>query len=294
MCLLEKRLLISLSTQAIPNYALGLKNKLPPRCPESIFKDGYFELMDAGMSLNLPLIPLLRKGRDVDIIVCFDASADVKQENWLSAVDGYVKQQGIRGWPVGAGWPKKHDETKQVLEATGAESAQQAAGKIAEARERQRSAPEGDNSTDKKDEDSHQSDEDLSYCNVWVGTTKEPPIGSEPPISRRIQPGSEWMLSDLDAGITVVYFPLMKNPKVEGVDPDMSPFLSTWNFIYTPDEVEKVVSLARTNFEEGKDQTKRTVRAVYEKKKAKRLALEEKRRVRRWKRQLREHGDHFQ
>ena len=32
---------------AIPNYALGLQNLLPPTCPESAFKDEYLELMDA-------------------------------------------------------------------------------------------------------------------------------------------------------------------------------------------------------------------------------------------------------
>ena len=32
---------------AIPNYALGLENLLPPTCPDSIFKDKYLELMDA-------------------------------------------------------------------------------------------------------------------------------------------------------------------------------------------------------------------------------------------------------
>ena len=32
---------------AIPNYALGLQDLLPPTCPESAFKDEYLELMDA-------------------------------------------------------------------------------------------------------------------------------------------------------------------------------------------------------------------------------------------------------
>ena len=81
---------------------------------------------------------------------------------------------------------------------------------------------------------------------------------------------------------------------MEGVDPGTSPFLSTWNFIYSPEEIDKVVALARANFEVGRDQTKRIVRAVYERKKAKRLEMEEKERIRRWKRHLREHGDHFQ
>ena len=41
---------------AIPNYALGLENLLPPTCPESIFKDKYLELMDA-VRLHLAKFP---------------------------------------------------------------------------------------------------------------------------------------------------------------------------------------------------------------------------------------------
>ena len=32
---------------AIPNYAIGLQDRLPRTCPKSIFKDDYLELMDA-------------------------------------------------------------------------------------------------------------------------------------------------------------------------------------------------------------------------------------------------------
>jgi len=51
-------------------------------------------------------------------------------------------------------------------------------------------------------------------------------------------------------------------------------FMSTWNFVYTPEEVEKVVALARANYDEGREQTKRTIRAVWERKKAQRLLKE--------------------
>ncbi|KAL6719909.1 hypothetical protein ACLMJK_001830 [Lecanora helva] len=279
---------------AIPNFALGLKSRLPATCPKSIFESDYLELMDAGMSCNLPLYPLLRKGRDVDIIVCFDASADIKQENWLSVVDGYAKQRGIRGWPVGAGWPKVRDDTKQALEAADSATAQEAAAKIAEAREAQRTPRDSSDTSafDKTDKSSPTSE--LGYCNVWVGTTVERTSESEPPPSKLLQPDDDWMLMDPHAGITVVYFPFLPNPKVEGVDPNTSPFMSTWNFIYTPEEVEKVAALAEANFEAGKEQTGRTIKAVYERKKAKRLALEEKQRIRRWNWQLKRDGDHFQ
>ena len=106
------------------------------------------------MSNNLPLYPLLRRDRNVDIIVCFDASANIKQENWLSFAEGYAKQRGIRGWPVGAGWPRAKDETKMALDAADAATAQQAAGKIAETREEQRGRSQ------KKAEET-----DLGYCN---------------------------------------------------------------------------------------------------------------------------------
>ena len=282
------------SFKAIPNYALGLENQLPRTCPQSLFKNDYLELMDAGMSCNLPLYPLLRKGRDVEVIVCFDASADIKQENWLSVVDGYAKQRGVRGWPTGAGWPKVQDDTKQALEAADAETAQQAAGKIAEAREEQRLSPNASKSPD-SDSNEGQSDKELGYCNVWVGNTMERTGESKPPPqSKPLQPDDEWMLREPNAGITVVYFPFLPNPRVEGVDPNTSSFMSTWNFIYTPKEIDKVVALAGANFEAGKEQTRRTIRAVYERKKAKRLAAEEQERIRRWKRKLREHGDHFQ
>lgn len=77
------------------------------------------------MSNNLPIYPLLRKDRSVDIIVCFDASADIEQENWLSVVEAYAKQRGVRGWPVGAGWPRAKDETRTELDAADAATARE-------------------------------------------------------------------------------------------------------------------------------------------------------------------------
>lgn len=284
---------------AIPNYALGLKDQLPPTCPDSIFNDNYLELMDAGMSNNLPLYPLLRKGRDVDIIVCFDASADIKQENWLSVVDGYAKQRGVKGWPVGAGWPKAQDEANKELSAADAVTAQEAAGKIADAREEQRtinSSTESTASTQNQDEEKgkNQNQNDLGYCNVWVGTTLERTTTEEPPPSKRLTFDSSSELLSPNAGITVIYFPFLPHPSVPSVDPNTSPYLSTWNFIYTPEEIDNVVKLARKNFQEGEGQTKRTVRAVYERKKALRLQGEERELRRRWRRVVRKGGDHFQ
>lgn len=289
----------------IPNFVYGMKDQLPSTCPDSVFKHDHLQLMDAGMSNNLPIYPLLRPGRDVDVLIAFDASADIQKENWLSVVDGYTKQRGIKGWPIGAGWPtesSKPQENVKALDEAQATSPQEAAGKLAEAREENR-----------EDKDKHETGQDvpespttgptpdtstaLGACNVWVGSKAERTSPDEPPPSKRLAwdnpQDSTFHLMSPEAGIAVVYFPLLPNPKVEGVDPDKSDYLSTWNFIYTPEQIDKVVELAKTNFAEGEDVTKRTVRAVYERKRKQRKEREEKLRRKEWKLKVRELGDSF-
>ena len=94
---------------------------------------------------------------------------------------------------------------------------------------------------------------------------------------------------------------LTKNAKVPDVDPLKSDFLSTWNFVYTPKEIDSVVALAQANFEEGQDQTKRTIRAVWERKRQTRLTKEKEERDLRRRMRMRRgealgkkgEGDHF-
>jgi cytosolic phospholipase A2 len=266
----------------IPNFVYGMKGLLPSSCPESVFKTDHLQLMDAGMSNNLPIYPLLRPGRDVDVIIAFDASADIQRENWISVVDGYARQRGIKGWPMGAGWPHKStkpQETANAIEEAETTSSVEVATKIAEARENRRQEDA------EKQPPEEGSDSDLSYCTVWVGRSEERISDDEPPPSK-------WLSFDDDnsatsrltaptAGLALIYFPLLPNPKCPGVDPDKTDFMSTWNFIYTPENIDEVAGLAKANFEEGKDQVKRTVRAVYERKKALREKRESEDRINR-------------
>ncbi len=52
---------------SIPNCFLGMYNQLPPTCPASVLSESHLKLMDAGMSNNLPIYPLLRPGREVEV-----------------------------------------------------------------------------------------------------------------------------------------------------------------------------------------------------------------------------------
>ncbi|KAI9881801.1 MAG: hypothetical protein M1823_006487, partial [Watsoniomyces obsoletus] len=173
----------------IPNWAYGMKEVLPSSCPESVFKNDHLQLMDAGMSNNLPIYPLLREGRDVDVVIAFDASADIRKENWLSVVDGYATQRGIKTWPVGTGWPKKTaDPEKNVQDLTVAQASTpaQATAKVAEAKQEMEGKISLAETTESATPDTTQSappdttkstlpspqpdPDELTTCNIWVGT----------------------------------------------------------------------------------------------------------------------------
>ncbi|KAI1749868.1 acyl transferase/acyl hydrolase/lysophospholipase [Xylaria castorea] len=273
----------------IPNFAYNMDpNKLRFTTPTNIQEKEYIQLMDAGMSNNLPIYPLLRPGRDVDVIVAFDASADTKTDNWLSVADGYARQREIKGWPVGIGWPKATDSIEKIeqqLDKAEANTAADADAKLAQAQQEQAahrtnsSSPQStSNSTSTsaesndvsqaEHEQSHPEDSDLGYCTIWVGTTEER-SSEPPPPSKAVSSDDSWQqVTAAPAGLAVVYLPFLANPdKVAGVDPAQSDYMSTWNFVYTPEQVDRVVALARANYDEGKDQIRRCVRAVYERKK---------------------------
>ncbi|KAG2219995.1 hypothetical protein INT45_001894 [Circinella minor] len=68
-------------------------------------------LADAGLDNNIPFYPLLRQGRDTDVILAIDLSADIQTSTHFDRAEGYVQRRGIDGWPKGAGWPKNEKET---------------------------------------------------------------------------------------------------------------------------------------------------------------------------------------
>ncbi|KAK5109635.1 hypothetical protein LTR62_006872 [Meristemomyces frigidus] len=270
----------------IPNFALGMRGLLPESCPESIHDTTHLQLMDAGMANNLPLYPLLRPGRDMDVILAFDASADVKGDNWIKVTDGYVRRRGIRGWPMGAGWPPSTSTAESTADQL--EEAQDAATET------------------HFDQRLEQTPQELGYCTVWAGTKEERYEYMDEPSHHLISTEQDDLhLASPNAGIALIYLPFLANDKVPGVDPLKDEFMSTWNMVYTPEEIDKVARLAQANYNEGKEQVKRTIRAVYERKKSMRLEQERDAREYAWRCRVRSgntamrrngdvgHGDQF-
>jgi phospholipase A2 len=297
---------------SIPNFCFGMEGRLPKTAPESIVKGDHLQLMDAGMSNNLPMYSCLRPGRDIDIVIAFDASADIKTENWLQVTEGYALQRGIKGWPIGAGWPRPTDTPEKAaadLHKAEISTVSETEDKLKEAKaddekhvkevDKVKSAEEHESLDAPKEDDG-----DLGYCSVWVGTTQEREHTDPRTTPRSKSVAEDWQLMEPDAGIAIVYFPYVANAKVAGVDPVTSPYMSTWNFVYTPEDVDNVVALAKANFEEGREQTRRVVRAVYERKKKLREGREQAEKREMFRRMLRlealgkkggddGHGDHI-
>lgn len=258
-----------------PLYGMSLA-ALPATVPPSLPGREYIQLMDAGMSNNLPLYPFLRPGRGVEVVVVFDASADIKKDNWLNVADGYARQRGIKGWPVGVGWPQSEtpaaaaEQLKEAQDSTA--SVEAAEKKLEDVQKAGKTGKAGKAETE--EQRAQQTAKELGYCTVWVGSTQEKTADAADAAAsiEAIDASSHWRLTAPDAGLTLVYLPYLANEaRVPGVNPATSEFMSTWNFIYTPEQVDAAVALARANFHEGADQIRNTVRAVYERKKQLRL-----------------------
>lgn len=301
---------------SVPNFVHGMYGKLPKTVPQAVYDNEYIQLMDAGMSNNLPIYPLLRPGRDVDIIVTFDASADIKTDNWLSVVEGYARQRGIKGWPVGVGWPKTTTTPTAAaaeLDEAQARTTAEATAEIAQAKTDREPAPAPAQHPGARANQTHppgtqdskpgaqrhtEAADELGYLTVWVGTTQERASSPPPP---PVDDLSTWRLMEPDAGITVAYLPLLANERAApGVDAATSDFLSTWNFVYTPEQIDAVVALARGNYAEGRDRLRATVRAVYERRRRARLERERREEEEQFRRMVRRgvvgelgEGDHF-
>lgn len=58
----------------LPNFLRGLHGQLKPGIPAAVTERETLGLMDAGAELNIPYVPLYRRG--CDVIISLDASAD--------------------------------------------------------------------------------------------------------------------------------------------------------------------------------------------------------------------------
>lgn len=191
--------------------------------PKAIVDSSELYLMDAGVDNNIPFFPLLREGRDVDIIFAMDLSADIQTATHFDRAESYIKRRGIKGLPAGSGWPKKDDSSEDKYP--------------------------------------------LGSCTIFEAEAKE-----------EVTTEQDKKTIQKKRPVTLTYFPFIVN---KAFDPDFDPqeeeFCSTWNFVYTPDQVEKVTGLAEANWDDNISKIKDILKKTWERKKKERLEEEESR-----------------
>ncbi|KAI9030730.1 acyl transferase/acyl hydrolase/lysophospholipase [Phycomyces nitens] len=185
--------------------------------PSSLIESEELCLMDAGMDNNIPFYPLLRQGRDVDVILAVDLSADIQTAPHFDRAEGYAKRRGIKGWPVNAGWPKHHHSKNNYP---------------------------------------------LGSCTVFASHALE--TETEENTGETYQTKSKQ--------VTVMYFPFILNKAFDPkFDPQTAEFCSTWNFVYTADQVNKLESLGQRNWTDNVEEVRAVLRSVWERKRRERL-----------------------
>ncbi|KAL9552456.1 hypothetical protein MBANPS3_003755 [Mucor bainieri] len=235
---------------------------------ESLVESELIGLMDAGMDNNLPFYPLLRQGRDVDIILAIDLSAEIQEAPYFDRAEGYVKRRGIKGWPVGAGWPRKEAEEAHESEKLEADPV-----KV----EHQKKPSTATDSSKQQQQESQKSKYALDTCTVFASSSSETiPSNSDDDDASATTTSYPENVNP----ITLVYFPLIVN---ENYDPEFDPqtaeFCSTWNFVYSSEQVNKLHGLGEANVKDNLEKVRKVIKETWKRKRDERLKREDLSRI---------------
>ncbi|KAG0374959.1 hypothetical protein BGX24_009718 [Mortierella sp. AD032] len=226
-----------LSPSCFPNPIYKLPNPEPEAEAFSQRKNIY--LNDAGMDNNLPLYPLLRPGRKIDVILAFDSSADIESVPWFEKADEYVKRRGIERWP-----PISRTRAEQLA--------------------KQESGPPRKMTHVEIFHGIVADDRDADHA-VPVEKKK-----SEDPQAKPVTP----LRKSAAQPITLIYFPLIPNQEYHEFNPGTEAFCSTFNFELKEDQVELLAGLAENNFSKGLEDVKKVLKETWLRKKQERLERE--------------------
>jgi phospholipase A2 len=83
------------------------------------------------------------------------------------------------------------------------------------------------------------------------------------------------IFSDNDGSdISLVYFPFIGNSSYDpDFDPQTEEFCKTWNFVYEPDQIHKLIGLADANWRESENQIRALLKETWERKMKKRQMI---------------------
>ena len=202
-------------------------------------------LMDSGLSNNLPNHVLARDERQADVIISFDASSDVKTGAAIERIHEFGRECGIH---IQKRPPKEGEEppAPSPTSEQGADTASMSPSDM----ERQ-----------------------------WQSEADHIRRAYEPLYAQRFD---GWRLrkdksTDRAPDVHFVYCPLLPNAAQPGFDPTTAHYSTSYNLIWTADQVRALLRTAMANVEEGSRAVgviREAVREAYESRKKTRLERE--------------------
>jgi len=277
---------------------------------------GRIKLMDSGLSNNLPSHVLMHPGRNVDVIIAFDASSDVQKGAAVQRIHEFGRDRGLRfrvraedeedkrkahitasGEPYEqANAARSHASSSQNQLSTqgahGADSDQSRIPSDMPASHTARSEGSGTvvsrgGSTGRKHKDASVPIEPLTaeqirdkfqskYAQIidgWKVETKRTSVDPNDLDDDWVDIEQEEAIFARDPDVRMVYCPLLPSAHIPDFDPSTSAFSTSYNLVWTPDQVETLTECTKYNASEyAIDAIRKVVREVYEAKKRRRLA----------------------
>ncbi|WFD32221.1 phospholipase A2 [Malassezia sp. CBS 17886] len=212
-------------------------------------------LLDSGLSNNLPNHVLAREERHADVIISFDASSDVKTGAAIARLYEFGDECGLRVQP--------HADTVAADERAREARARYAADDVRTARPRTNRTPDP-----------------ASLQHGFDAEAERIRAENEPLYAQRYE---GWRHkhdhihgTDRDPDVRLIYCPLFPNATQPGFDPTTAHYSTSYNLIWTADQVRALLRTAMANVEEGSsaiETIRAAVRDAYEEKKARRLGV---------------------
>lgn len=199
-------------------------------------------LMDSGLSNNMPNHVLAREERKADVIISFDASSDVKSGAAVARLHDFGSEMGVH--------IEAHDK------------------ELAERIARETAAAEAQPQTEESQAE-------------WEGAADRVREQYEHKYAQRFNGWRVRRSGDVDTArppdMRMVYCPLLPNAAQAGFDPTTASYSTSYNLIWTADQVRALLRTAMANV--GEDSSainviRDTVREAYYERKSRRLARE--------------------
>lgn len=214
-------------------------------------------LVDAGMSNNLPQHSFFRPGRDVDLMLLGDFSSDVQSGAALERIQEFGAAKGVTIHPREhlddlPPWPQELIDSKQEGKEDAKTRNKSLTADEIQARFKGRYAqildvkviPEAERT--KEQGPTHIDEAGIRY-------------------NARHQPQAT-------RDTTMIYMPLLPHACQPDYDPSTAAFSSSYNLVWTEEQVGIIRKTSRANVVEGIETIRKAVREIYESKKAARLS----------------------